>query len=35
MYGYLPIARQIWSLDEGLECCEVQTRIVKQELGEQ
>jgi hypothetical protein len=31
MYGYLPMARQIWALDEGLLCCGVQTQIVHQE----
>lgn len=35
MYGYLPIARQIWSFNEGLVCCDVQTRIVKQVLGDE
>lgn len=32
MYGYLPTARQIWHLDEGLECCNQQTIIIHQEL---
>jgi len=30
MYGYLPIARQIWRLNEGLECCNQQTEIIEQ-----
>lgn len=35
MYGWLPIARQIWHQDEGLECCDTQTRIVKQEVNKE
>ena len=31
MYGWMPIALQIWAMDEGLECCGTQTSIVKQE----
>jgi len=31
MYGYLPIARQIWHLNEGMLCCNQQTVIIKQE----
>lgn len=31
MYGWLPIARQIWHQDEGLECCNQQTVIINQE----
>ena len=34
MYGWLPTARQIWHLDEGLECCNNQTVIIKQEEEE-
>jgi hypothetical protein len=34
MYGFLPMARAIWRLDEGLECCGVQTSIIEQERDE-
>jgi hypothetical protein len=34
MYGYLPIARQIWHQNEGLECCNAQTWIIEQEEEE-
>jgi len=30
MYGWLPTARQIWYLNEGLECCNQQTEIIEQ-----
>jgi len=30
MYGWLPTARQIWYLNEGLECCNQQTEIIDQ-----
>ena len=30
MYGWLPMAWSIWNLNEGLECCDQQTDIVKQ-----
>lgn len=35
MYGYLPMARQIWQLNEGLECCFRQTVIINQEYGDE
>jgi hypothetical protein len=34
MYGFLPMARHIWHLDEGLDCCNQQTVITKQEEEE-
>ena len=34
MFGWLPIARQIWHQDEGLECCNQQTVIISQEEDE-
>ena len=34
MYGFLPIARQIWHQDEGLVCCNQQTVIISQEEEE-
>ena len=30
LYGYLPVQKQIWDLDEGLECCDKQTEIIAQ-----
>lgn len=35
MYGWLPIALQIWNQDEGLLCCDQQTQIINQEEKEE
>ncbi len=35
MYGFLPIARQIWHQNEGLLCCGIQTVIIDQTIGDQ
>ena len=31
LLGYLATANEIWLRDEGLECCNQQTHIIKQE----